>query len=136
MTDTEKKYWVAFVALPLSAIFIYWLTPNGVAPIEKAPTEEGATLNRYATPEAKSIVRGLRKDPEASWLVWDSNTIIIGMPSRPEDAQGLANAWAMQLNRAWDFGAHVFIVPEDTGPTSNVSRYYVSATARYGELKR
>lgn len=128
---SQPKWPLAVIAAVL--VFLFWLgTGGGAGGSSPAATVQS---DRYQTSEAQSIVRGLRQMEEAAWVDWTRNTVIVGMEVRPGDAQQLANAWAVQLSRAWDFGAHVYIVPADAGPASSVGRYWVTATARRGALR-
>ena len=84
------------------------------------------------------MIRGIESLPEVAWTAQKQNTVYVGLKEVPADMKGIANAWALQFNREWDFGAHVWMLPASSGPsaTPDVSKFFYNVTARHGNIER
>ncbi|MEM0967635.1 MAG: hypothetical protein AAGJ81_15920 [Verrucomicrobiota bacterium] len=97
-------------------------------PVAKPPSD------RYDTPKTRAMLKGMDALDEVAWVHRDGNSVYVGLSTIPDDLVPLSNAWVLQLNREWDFGAHLWFVPAAHKP-GDVSRVYREVSARNGELR-
>lgn len=83
------------------------------------------------------MISGIGKLEEVAWVKRNRNSVYVGLKEVPSDMKGIANAWALQFNREWNFGAHVWMLPESAGPSGSpdLSKIYYEVTARHGKIE-
>lgn len=102
-------------------------------------SDSGSTSNSkdgYDTENTRSMISGIRSIPEVAWAERNKNTLYVGLKEVSADMKDMAHAWALQLNREWDFGAHVWMLPETAGPSTDpdVGKIYYEVSARHGKI--
>ena len=82
----------------------------------------------------KETLGNVVSEEDVAWIHFEDNNVYVGFTEVPLDLNSLLRAWALQGNRAIDFGVHVWAVPADA-PRGSVERTYAEATARYGKIE-
>jgi hypothetical protein len=120
----------------LTAAFIV-LSSLVLAGCSPSQGNQSSSGDRYDTETTRSMIRGIEKLEEVAWVKTNRNTVYVGLREVPADMKGIANAWALQFNREWNFGAHVWMLPESAGTSDNpdLGRIYYEVTARHGKIE-
>jgi len=84
----------------------------------------------------KSKLNYLNSLPEISWVQFKGNDVIIGFNILPNDLRLIMNAAALNGNRAYGSGVHLWAVHAEY-KNWNVWKdpYICTATARYGKIE-
>lgn len=128
---------------PIAALIVLGLVVWGCYALISSAPETPPTANdalqtgksdRFDTPATETMIAGMADLPEVAWVERDRNNVYIGLSEVPPDIKSLGNAWALQFNREWDFGAHLWFVPAEAEP-GDVSRVYRQVSARHEEIR-
>lgn len=108
----------------------------GCSPASESSSTTSSSQDKYNTETTRSMISGIRSITEVAWAERNRNTLYVGLKEVPADMEDMAHAWALQLNREWDFGAHVWMLPETAGPSTDpdLSKIYYEVTARHGKI--
>ena len=94
-----------------------------------------ATAGRRDQSALKESLDYLKDVPEISWVVFDRNNVYIGFSEQVNDVGSICRGAAVNGNRAYGFGVHVYAVDGYQADWKK-SKHYCTATARHGKVIR
>ncbi|MDY6789867.1 MAG: hypothetical protein SWH54_01245 [Thermodesulfobacteriota bacterium] len=77
----------------------------------------------------------LKDIPEISWVVFDENSVYLGFNKVPGDMSAIVRGAALQGNKAYGFGVHVWAMNANKGDWKTAP-HYCTATARWGRITK
>ena len=98
----------------------------------------GQTAQNEREAKVKSAIpSSIVEMDEVDWVEYDDNEVYVGFNKFPSDLKPMINVWALQANRALDFGVRVFAVlnaPKGWRPGDKSAGLYIGA-ARHGKIE-
>ena len=70
-----------------------------------------------------------------SWVVFDKNSVYIGFETVDNDLGMIVRGAAVQGNKAYGFGVHIYAVDANKGDWKTAP-HYCTATARHGRVTK
>jgi len=77
----------------------------------------------------------LKDIAEISWVIFDKNNVYLGFNKIPDDMGTIVRGAALQGNKAYGFGVHVWAMDANKGDWKTAPHYY-TATARHGRVAK